>query len=67
MSAEMVCSFCQEGNNRVSEAMQDLGEGVETDLVAPAIGILTGAVTSFGQETATGVVRLVPEWLAATP
>ncbi|WP_093894749.1 hypothetical protein [Streptomyces sp. Ncost-T10-10d] len=47
--------------------MQDVGESVETDLAALAIGLLTGAVTSFGQETATGVVRLVREGLAATP
>lgn len=63
----MMCSFCQEGNDRVSKSMQDLGESVETDLAALAIGLLTGAVTSFGQETATGVVRLVRERLAATP
>ncbi|MEV8455714.1 hypothetical protein AB0467_13790 [Streptomyces sp. NPDC052095] len=40
---------------------------METELAALAIGLLTGAVTSFGQETATGVVRLVRERLAATP
>ncbi|MFD8824819.1 hypothetical protein ACFV1C_20980 [Streptomyces sp. NPDC059605] len=40
---------------------------METDLASLAIGLLTGAVTSFGQETAAGVVRLVRERLAATP
>ncbi|MGY3847428.1 hypothetical protein ACWV2X_19640 [Streptomyces hydrogenans] len=40
---------------------------METNLAALAIGLLTGAVTGFGQETATVVVRLVRERLAATP
>ncbi|MGY3333905.1 hypothetical protein ACVW0K_007371 [Streptomyces filamentosus] len=56
-----------EGNNRVSEATQDVGASVETDLAALAVGLLTGAVTGFTQETAAVVVRLVRERLAATP
>ncbi|MFE7509989.1 hypothetical protein ACFU8I_01980 [Streptomyces sp. NPDC057540] len=40
---------------------------METDLAVVAVGLLTGAVTSFGQETASTVVQLVRERLVATP
>lgn len=63
-----MCSSRQDGNNRVSEAIRDVrGAGVETELAALAIALLTGAVTSIGQEAAGTAVRLVRERLAATP
>ncbi|MFF0751888.1 hypothetical protein [Streptomyces sp. NPDC004267] len=40
---------------------------MEMDLAALAIGLLTGAATSLGQEAVGAVARLVRERLAATP